>query len=69
MIVVINIIITILGIYLLIGLLFGIYFLFLGATKIDALMQETKKRVRLLLLPGIIATWPFFAMQLITKVD
>ena len=54
----INVFLTILGIYFLIGFLFGIYFLF-KAPRIDPYMADTKKRVRFLLFPGIIATWPF----------
>ena len=64
MITTINIFLTILGAYFLVGLLFGLYFLFKGATKIDPLMQNTKKKVRILLFPGVIATWPFLIMKL-----
>ena len=59
----INIFLWILGVYFLVGLLFGIFFLF-KAPKIDALMADTKKKVRVLLLPGIIATWPFLITKL-----
>ena len=51
-------------IYFGIGFLFGIYFLLKGAVKIDPLLANSKKRVRLLLLPGIIATWPLFIVKL-----
>ncbi|GMN05801.1 hypothetical protein MTsPCn5_11900 [Croceitalea sp. MTPC5] len=61
---VINIFIIALGSYFGLGLLFGLYFLFVGATKIDPLMKESKKVVRLLLLPGTIATWPFLIGKL-----
>ena len=61
---IINIFLSILGVYFLIGLLFGLYFLFKGATRIDPLMQDTKKKVRVLLLPGVIATWPFLIGRL-----
>ena len=60
----INIFLAILGVYFAIGLLFGLYFLLKGANKIDPLMLNTKKRVRVLLLPGVIATWPFFVGRL-----
>ncbi len=62
--IVINIFLGILGTYFFIGLLFGLYFLFKGATKIDPLMNDTKKKVRLLLFPGVIATWPFLVGKL-----
>jgi uncharacterized membrane protein len=61
---IINIFLAILGIYFAIGFLFGLYFLFRGAMKIDPLMQDTKKKVRALLLPGVIATWPFLIGRL-----
>jgi hypothetical protein len=59
----INIFLSFLGIYFLIGFLFGILFL-IKATKIDPLMKDTKKKVRFLLFPGIIATWPFLIGKL-----
>lgn len=62
--IVINIFLAVIGGYFLIGLLFGLYFLFKGATKIDPLMQDTKKKVRVLLVPGVIATWPFLIGRL-----
>jgi hypothetical protein len=62
--IIIPIFLTILGVYFATGLLFGLYFLFKGATKIDPLMQDTKKKVRFLLLPGVIATWPFLIGRL-----
>ncbi|RZN84278.1 MAG: hypothetical protein EVB11_02410 [Winogradskyella sp.] len=62
--IVVNIILAVLGMYFLIGILFGLYFLFKGATKIDPLMKDTKKKVRILLFPGIIATWPFLIKRL-----
>ena len=61
---VIQIIVSFLGLYFGVGLLFGIYFLFKGATRIDPLMHDTKKKVRFLLFPGIIATWPFLIGKL-----
>ncbi|MFT4851113.1 MAG: putative membrane protein [Sediminicola sp.] len=64
MITTINILLTIMGIYFFIGLIFGLYFIFKGATKIDPLMQNTKKKVRILLFPGVIATWPFLILKL-----
>jgi hypothetical protein len=58
MIIIINIFLIILAVYFTIGVLFGLYFIFKGATKIDPLMADTKKKVRVLLFPGIIVTWP-----------
>jgi hypothetical protein len=58
MITIINIFLILLGVYFLMGLLFGLCFIYKGATKIDPLMEITKKKVRFLVLPGVIATWP-----------
>lgn len=55
---------TVLALYFGAGLLFGLYFMFLGATKIDSIMTDSKKKVRLLLFPGVVATWPFFLGKL-----
>ncbi len=57
--IIILIIINALLIYFCIGILFGIYFLFKGASQIDPLLANSKKRVRILLFPGIVAVWPF----------
>jgi hypothetical protein len=64
MLTIINIFLTVLGVYFLIGLLFGIYFLIKGAAKIDPLMTDSKKKVRFLLFPGVVATWPFLISKL-----
>ena len=63
--IIINVFLGILGVYFAIGLLFGLYFIFKGATKIDPLMHDTKMKVRFLLFPGVIATWPFLIAKLI----
>ncbi|UII80662.1 hypothetical protein [Flagellimonas sp. CMM7] len=55
---------TVLALYFGMGLLFGLYFMFLGATKIDSIMTDSKKKVRLLLFPGVVATWPFLLGKL-----
>ncbi len=44
--------------YLLIGLLFGLWFVFKGVHKVDRGMASAKWSMRLLLLPGSIGLWP-----------
>jgi hypothetical protein len=61
---IITIFLAILGIYFVIGFIFGLYFLIKGASQIDPLMADTKKKVRFLLFPGVIATWPFLIGKL-----
>lgn len=57
---IIDIFLTALALYFAIGFLSGIYFLIKGAAQIDPVLADSKKSVRILLLPGLIATWPFF---------
>lgn len=64
MITLINIFLTALGVYFLVGLSFGLYFIFIGATKIDPIMQITKKKVRFLVFPGVIVTWPLLMRKI-----
>ncbi len=67
---IITIFLGFLGIYFGLGILFGLYFMLFGATKMDPFMKETKKRVRLLLFPGVVATWPFLLKKIFTpKID
>ena len=61
---IINIFLAILEIYFALGLLFGLYFIIKGAAKIDPLMADSKKKVRFLLFPGVVATWPFLISKL-----
>ncbi len=60
---IIDIFLTLLALYFSLGLLFGIFFLFKGATKIDPILANSKKKVRVLLLPGVIAIWPFLVKK------
>ena len=60
----INIFLIILKVYFGIGFLFGIYFLLKGSKKIDPIIAKSQRKVRLLILPGIIATWPFLLSKL-----
>ena len=64
---IISIFLIVLGLYFGLGLLFALYVVFLGATKLDPLMQETRKLVRLLVFPGIVATWPVLLSKLIRQ--
>ncbi len=67
MILIINIFLTFLAMYFTIGLFFGIYFLVVGAKKIDPILAASKWKVRLLLFPGAIVTWPFLLLKIITS--
>ncbi|MEL6356350.1 MAG: hypothetical protein AAFQ37_05375 [Bacteroidota bacterium] len=53
-------------IYLLIGLLFGLWFVFLGVQRLDSGMNGAKWTMRLLLLPGAIGLWPVLLRKFFT---
>lgn len=67
MIIAIQFFLILLGTYFLIGFVFAFYFLIHGAPKIDPLMRETEKKVRFLLFPGILATWPLLIRKIINN--
>ncbi len=52
-----------LEIYFLAGLVFALFFVF-SPKRIDPLMGNSKKIVRILLFPGVVATWPFLIKKL-----
>lgn len=51
------------GIYLSIGLLFALAFVFLGAGRIDPAAARGTWGFRLLILPGSAALWPWLALR------
>jgi hypothetical protein len=65
--IIINILLWFLGLYFTIGLVFGIYFLFIGAEKIDPVVKESRWTVRILFLPGAIGMWIFLILKLLRK--
>ena len=61
---VINIFLAVLAIYFGIGVLFGLLVLFTGGSKIDPILKQNSWKLRLLLLPGLVATWPFLILRI-----
>ena len=57
------------GIYLALGLLFGIYFAFFAAGKVDPNAAAGSKGFRVLIIPGMCLFWPLFAMRLVKGVS
>ena len=56
----------ILGVYFLIGLIFGIAFITKGCVVVEPAVKGSGFRVRLLLLPGAIGLWPLLLMKWIS---
>lgn len=55
---IVEILVTIFYAYLLIGLLFGLWFMAKGVQKVDTGMKDIKWILRLMILPGTMALWP-----------
>ena len=53
--------------YLLIGFIYGLWFVFKGAQKLDDGMSGAKVGLCLLLLPGSIALWPLLIKKMSVK--
>jgi uncharacterized membrane protein YphA (DoxX/SURF4 family) len=54
----IHILVLLFYLYLLLGLFFGLWFVFRGVQKIDPGMANAKWSMRMILLPGSLALWP-----------
>lgn len=52
--------------YLLIGLLFGLWFVFKGVGKVDTATKSASWGLRLLWLPGSMAMWPVLLRKIIS---
>ncbi len=55
---ILSFLVTLLGIYVAIGFVFALVFIFTGIDKIDDGAKDISWGLRLLLLPGSIAFWP-----------
>ncbi len=53
--------------YLLLGLVFGLWFVFAGAHRIDEHLKGGSFWLRLLLLPGSMALWPVLLLKIVRK--
>ena len=58
---------AVLGIYLAVGLLFGIVFAFAGAKKIDPSAAAGSWGFKLLIIPGCSVFWPYLLMRWLKK--
>ena len=54
----IGILLTVFGLYLLAGFVFGVAFAFLGVKKIDPAAEEGTWGFKLLIIPGCAVFWP-----------
>ena len=69
MIAVIDIFLMVLGIYMAMGVAFGIYFVLVGAVKLDDGVKGTPWHFRLLLFPGSVLLWSVLLTKLLKSRD
>lgn len=64
-----GLLVTALGVYVLLGVLVGLIYLFGGAGRIDpaAKGKGMPVRARLLILPGVIGLWPLMLIKLFAQ--
>lgn len=53
-----QLVLLMIGVYLLIGICFGVWFVSRGAAQRDATARSASTRVRMIFLPGAVALWP-----------
>ena len=58
-----RILVTVIGLYSLLGLLFAVPFLWKGVGRIDSAASHSSLGFRLLILPGTVAFWPLLARR------
>jgi len=56
-----------LGLYLVIGLIFSLYFVFRGIVKLDEGVKDSPWHFRLLIWPGSVLLWSVLLLKIIRK--
>jgi len=59
--------VSIFAIYLLIGVVFALLFIFFGVARVDEEAQGMSLLVRLFIFPGCALLWPLMAFKWLTK--
>lgn len=60
---IISILLALVAVYLLLGLLFSIFFLWKGLAKVDPATKGSGLFFKLLIFPGMCAFWVFFLLK------
>ena len=58
-----TVLVTLIGIYVLIGVLFALPFVLRGVGRLDPSAEQGSRGFRILLLPGSVALWPVLARK------
>ena len=59
--------VLILGIYALIGVVFAIFFVTLGAGRIDPNAKSMPLQTRVMIFPGAAGLWPLLVLKVLTQ--
>ncbi|MET1257740.1 hypothetical protein ABV409_00270 [Flagellimonas sp. DF-77] len=62
---VIQIFLGTLAAYTILGILVSLFLVFRSVSKLDPVLANSKKSVRILLFPGMVATWPFLLKKML----
>lgn len=55
------------GLYLILGFIFSLWFVFKGAHRLDENLSGASTSIRLLLIPGTIGLWPILLYKMVKK--
>lgn len=58
-----SLLVTMLGVYVVLGILFAIPFVLRGAGRIDPVAQDGTWGFRVMIFPGVVALWPLLAWR------
>jgi hypothetical protein len=59
--------VNLLAAYSVVGLVFGLAFVTLGISRLDPVAQGSGLGFRVIVLPGVVALWPFLLLRWVTE--
>jgi len=62
---IVNAILLACGVYIAIGVVFGLYFIFTGIARVDPAAAHTPISFRVLMLPGAAGLWPMLLLRVL----
>lgn len=64
---IVDILLILMGVYLLLGIVFSIYFIFAGASKLDEDVKGSPWHFWLIIWPGSVLLWSVLLLKMIRK--
>lgn len=65
---VVKVVFAVLGGYLLVGIVFAVLFVSVGVTRVDPAASHSSLGFKLIIIPGVVALWPWLAHRWRRKV-